>query len=460
MTKQPEVRPDVQKAFVEYDRRVIQNNVKLGCLIGVVLMPVGVVLDYYTYPHNVIPFLKLRLLCSLLIGVFWFIVSTPFGRSHPRGLGVTLAMFPSFFIALMIWIENGASSPYYAGLNLVLLVIGFVLYWTLSESLLAVSLVMVMYLAACLLNNHPLTPEIIKEHLVGNLYFLVLTGVIVVTGSYAHSRWRFREFVTRYELDVRTKELEEAICKLREAEAQLVHQEKMASLGVMSAGIIHEINNPLNFAATGLFTLRKKAKHIASEQKAAYEEVLTDIEEGIDRVKTIVSDLRMFTHPDTESVDDVDVSEVVTSTLRFLASELKENVQVEQLLTPGLTVRANKNKLIHVLTNLVQNSVDALRRKSSNGELAAIRIESRVASDRVELLVRDNGPGIAPENQPKIFDPFFTTKEVGEGMGLGLSICYRLMQEFGGDLKVDSQPGQYCQFSLIFPVRKTNGHPA
>lgn len=435
---------------MEYDRRVIQNNVQLGCLIGVTLMPVGVVLDYYTYHDSVISFLKLRLLCSLLIGIFWFVVCTPFGRAHPRGLGVLLAMFPSFFIALMIYLEDGAASSYYAGLNLVLLVIGFILYWTLRESLLAVSLVMMMYLTACVLNEGP----VVLKDLVNNLYFLALTGVIVVTGSYAHSRWRFREFVTRYELDVRTRELEEAIRKLREAEAQLVQQEKMASLGVMSAGIIHEINNPLNFAATGLFTLRKKGKHVAPDQQAAYQEVLTDIEEGINRVKNIVSDLRMFTHPDTESLDDVPVEEVVTSTLRFLASELKDTIQVEQVLTPGLTVRANRNKLIHVLTNLVQNSLDALRRKVTNGEPATIRLEARSEADHVVVVVRDNGPGIALENQPKIFDPFFTTKDVGEGMGLGLSICYRLMQEFGGEIRLDSQPDHYCQFTLVFPVPK------
>lgn len=456
MPDQSPIRPDVQQAFVEYDRRVIQNNVKLGCLIGVVLMPVGVLLDYYTYPDSVGFFLQLRLLCSLLIGAFWFVVCTPFGRAHPRGLGVLLAMFPSFFITLMIYAKDGASSPYYAGLNLVLLVIGFVLYWTLSESLVAVSLVMLMYLGACLLSGHPI---IIKD-LVGNLYFLVLTGVIVVTGSYAHSRWRFREFATRYELDVRTKELEAAIQKLHDAEAQLVQQEKMASLGVMSAGIIHEINNPLNFAATGLFTLRKKGRHLAPDQQADYQEVLNDIEEGLSRVKSIVSDLRQFTHPDTESLDDVILNEAVTSAARFLASELKDPIHLECALAPGLTVRANKSKLIHVLTNLLQNSLDALGRKSPNGEPPTIWIEGRAGPDCVLLTVRDNGPGIRPEDRPRVFDPFFTTKDVGEGMGLGLSICYRLVQEFNGEISVDSELGRHCQFTLKFPTVNREPHAA
>jgi two-component system sensor histidine kinase PhcS len=307
-----------------------------------------------------------------------------------------------------------------------------------------------------LLSGHPI---IIKD-LVGNLYFLVLTGVIVVTGSYAHSRWRFREFATRYELDVRTKELEAAIQKLHDAEAQLVQQEKMASLGLMSDGIIHEINNPLNFAATGLFTLRKKGRHLAPDQQADYQEVLNDIEEGLSRVKSIVSDLRQFTHPDTESLDDVILNEAVTSAARFLASELKDPIRLECALAPGLTVRANKSKLIHVLTNLLQNSLDALGRKSPNGEPPTIWIEGRAGPDCVLLTVRDNGPGIRPEDRPRVFDPFFTNKDVGEGMGLGLSICYRLVQEFNGEISVDSELGRHCQFTLKFPTGNREPHSA
>src|SRR5881409_1625988 len=97
-----------------------------------------------------------------------------------------------------------------------------------------------------------------------------------------------------------------------------------------SAGIIHEINNPLNFATTGLFTLRNKAKYLSPEQQEEYREILTDVEEGIKRVKNIVSDLRSFSHPDNEGLDQVEVSEVVTSALRFLSGELKDKVQLEQ----------------------------------------------------------------------------------------------------------------------------------
>jgi len=124
--------------------------------------------------------------------------------------------------------------------------------------------------------------------------------------------------------------LETTIEQLKDTETQLVQTEKLASLGRMSAGIIHEINNPLNFATTGLYTLRNKGKFLAAEQQADYQEVLKDVEDGMKRVKNIVSDLRMFTHPDTESRDQVEISEVVTASLRFLSNEWRDKVQIEQ----------------------------------------------------------------------------------------------------------------------------------
>ena len=247
--------------------------------------------------------------------------------------------------------------------------------------------------------------------------------------------------------------LETTIEQLKDTETQLVQTEKLASLGRMSAGIIHEINNPLNFATTGLFTLRNKGKYVAAEQQEEYQEILKDVEDGIKRVKNIVSDLRMFTHPDTESRDQVEIAEVVTSALRFLSNEWKDRVQVQQNLPDHQTVWANKNKLIHVLVNLLQNAMDALKGKAFENEKPMIWIEGRVENGKSVLIVRDNGSGIAAEHLDKIFDPFYTTKDVGEGMGLGLAICYRIVNECEGRINVRTEPGKFCEFALEFPVK-------
>ncbi|HTI97422.1 MAG TPA: ATP-binding protein [Dongiaceae bacterium] len=883
--------PEIRRAFAEYDRQSIINNVKVGCWIGMLLMPAGVVLDYFVYRSRVGHFFILRLACSALIAIFWAVVDSPAGRKHPRVLGVLLAMFPTSFISWMIFVTEGSVSPYYAGLNLVLLVIGFVLYWTLIESLIAVSLVVLMYVGACIAHGH-----ISQVAFANNLYFLALTGVIVVTGSYVHSHWRFREFALRFELDQNKKALEEsnqklveldqiksrffanishelrtpltlllspletllhqprspldaasrnllgimhangmrllklindllelvrlesgrlevkrepmeinafikgltaatqqmaqakqirlemsaaagmdailadrdklekvflnlifnalkftpkdglvelrarregenlvvtvrdtgvgiaakslphvfdrfwqadnssnrkfqgvgiglslvkeltelhggtvtvvsqegqgttftvsipyliaetppaetpagreaaaavpaaapagavpaaqsdewlvglyrraelfpaiappleapattdeldvslrarllladdepdmrrflksqltsyyrvieaedgkqavekatgllpdiilldmnmpekdglqvcrelraqattqkipiimltaradeatkltalsagandflgkpfsttelhvriknllesheyqtelakqnqalasAIGQLKETESQLVQSEKLASLGRMSAGIIHEINNPLNYANQALYTLKQKSRFVAAEQQAEYADIIQDVEDGLKRVMNIVSDLRPFAHHDGTKLETVKVTEVMGSALRFLSHELRETVQLEKYLDEEQTVTVNKNKLIQVCVNLLQNSLDALRQKQfANGEKPTVRVESRVENGRSLMIIRDNGPGIEAEHLNKIFDPFFTTKDVGQGMGLGLSICYRIVKEADGRIQVRSEPGKFCEFTLEFPLKE--GH--
>jgi signal transduction histidine kinase len=247
--------------------------------------------------------------------------------------------------------------------------------------------------------------------------------------------------------------LESTIEQLKDTETQLVQTEKLASLGRMSAGIIHEINNPLNFATTGLFTLRKKGKYLAPEQQEEYQDILKDVEEGISRVKTIVSDLRMFTHPETESRDQVEVPEVVAAALRFLSAEWKDKVRIEQKLVDHQAVWANKNMLIHALLNLLQNSIDVLKTKSFENEQPTIWIEGRLEGSKSLLIVRDNGTGIDAEHLNKVFDPFFTTKDVGAGMGMGLAICHRIVQDCEGRISVRTEPGKFCEFTLEFPAK-------
>jgi signal transduction histidine kinase len=268
---------------------------------------------------------------------------------------------------------------------------------------------------------------------------------------------RIKNLVESYEyqrkLSKQNQMLESTIDQLKETETQLVQTEKLASLGRLSAGIIHEINNPLNFCTTGLFTLRKKGKFLVPEQQEEYQEVLRDLEDGLARVKNIVSDLRTFSHPETESRDQVEVAEIVGAALRFLSNEWKDKVEIEQHLVEHQTIWANKNKLIQVIVNLLQNSLDAMAEKNYEGDKPKILIDGRIERNSSVLVLRDNGPGIQSTHLDKIFDPFYTTKDVGEGMGLGLSICYRIIQEFDGRISVNTEPGKFCEFTLEFPVK-------
>jgi signal transduction histidine kinase len=267
---------------------------------------------------------------------------------------------------------------------------------------------------------------------------------------------RIKNLVESYDyqrkLSKQNQLLEHTIDQLKETESQLVQTEKMASLGRLSAGIIHEINNPLNFATTGLFTLRGKGKSLADDERAEYMEILTDVEEGVKRVKDIVSEMRGFSYADDSQIEEVPVAEVLGLALRFVSHEWKDKVEIHQEIAQGLIISVNKNKLVQVVLNLLQNSLDSLRRKNFTDGLPAIWLHGYTETGKALLSIRDNGSGIDPAHLDKIFDPFFTTKDVGEGMGLGLSICYRIVQENQGRIHVKSELGQFCEFVLEFPA--------
>jgi C4-dicarboxylate-specific signal transduction histidine kinase len=148
------------------------------------------------------------------------------------------------------------------------------------------------------------------------------------------------------------------------------------------------------------------------------------------------------------------VADLVEVSLRFVSHEWGDNVQLQKNLPAGQVILANKNKLIQVCVNILENALDALKEKSfPAGEQPTVLIEGRTEENRSLLCFRDNGPGIKPEHLDKIFDPFFTTKDVGEGMGLGLTICYRIVQEYKGHIRVRSEPGKFCEFTLEFPTK-------
>lgn len=447
----PFVPPEFSSAWQEYDQETTIHKTKLGCFFGIVMVPVFTLLDHAVYPEHTREFFMTRLLCSALMAVLYFVLGTKFGRQHYHLQGILLLFLPSATIAWMIYETEGATSPYYAGLILVLMVLAVVLDWTFWQSVVCVALVLSLYVAACVFSVYKFDPH----HFISNCFFLVSSSIAIIAGTYYHSGVRVSEFIARCELDKSSKALATSLQQLKENEIQLLQSEKLASLGRMSAGIIHEINNPLNFATTGLFMLRKKSKYIAPEQLAEYEEVVSDVEKGLKRVQTIVTDLRGFTHPESDLPESVDVAETINASLRFLTTEWKDKVRVENKIIPGQTLQANRNKMVHIIVNLVQNSLDALRyKKFESGEEPTIWIEGRVEDGKSFIIVRDNGTGIEQKNLAKIFDPFFTTKDVGEGMGMGLSICHRIVRGYGGHINVRTEPGRFCEFILDFPEKR------
>jgi two-component system sensor histidine kinase PhcS len=478
--------PEFRAAFLANERAERLRTGKVASLLVAVLMPAGITLDFFCYRSELNTFLLVRLLCSALALGLWYLHTLSWAERNYKLLGLPIAWLPAAGICWMIHVTDGPTSPYYAGLNLILLAISVVVHWNVRESLLGVAGVLLMYSVTSLPRAEPQQLAIIFN----NYYFLVLTGIIVVTGNYMFDRLRQGEFAARFEVDrqrrlleasnqqlsqktaelelsnaqlnatkgeleksnqqlsQQKRQLEETLQELKRTQDELITSEKQASLGVWSAGIIHEINNPLNFVRTGLYALRNAEKHLPESERAEFKEVMADIDDGVRRVHSIVEDLRSYAHPKNETLSLVPLADVTRVALRFCSEGLRGRVEVVERVPDNFLVYAERNKLIQVLTNLLQNSIHALEEKRFDGEAPTIVIEGRSEGDRRLVVVRDNGPGIALENQEKIFDPFFTTKAPGEGMGLGLGICYRIIQGFGGTIRMRSEPGQFCEFTL------------
>ncbi|MBK9263614.1 MAG: PAS domain S-box protein [Polyangiaceae bacterium] len=238
-------------------------------------------------------------------------------------------------------------------------------------------------------------------------------------------------------------------------EAQLALTERLASLGTLAAGIAHEINNPLSYVignlAFAVDTLASdRACGDAAPQSSEIRNALSEALEGARRIAGIVRDVKMFSRADRETLKLVDPTSVVEASLRMVQSNIEGRARVVREISEVPRVLGNEARLSQVIVNLLMNAVQALpdRPAAENQITVALRCEHRA----VVMEVRDNGAGISEESLRHVFDPFFTTKPVGEGMGLGLSICNSIINAHGGRIDVDSTVGIGTAFRVILPA--------
>jgi len=251
----------------------------------------------------------------------------------------------------------------------------------------------------------------------------------------------------------RTRELEdtvvryrEANARLKEAQEQLVQSQKMASLGLLAAGVAHELNNPLSAI---LAYIQLLLQEIPAEQPAHAD--LHEIEEAAHRCRRIVEDLRLFSRQSRSAESrPLGLNEVIESALRLVGRQLSlQGILLEKDLEDDLPlIGGNRNRLQSVFLNLLTNAQAAM----PQGGTLRLKTRARRKESQVEAVVADTGVGIPPENLPKIFDPFFTTKPEGCGTGLGLSVSYGIVQEHDGTIEVESAMGRGTKFTLRFPA--------
>lgn len=243
----------------------------------------------------------------------------------------------------------------------------------------------------------------------------------------------------------------------------LRQSQQLETTASLSAGIVHEIKNPLSFVKSNLAHIQRVSAHLA-EQKgeddpdalllldlaAAADESLN----GVDRIAATIERMRRFSRLRTGEMTEVDIHSVVEDSIKMARLRGGADLRVRVQEAPSLPkVRGSAEHLVQVLLNLIDNARQALA-----GQVEArIELSTRRAGQNVEIRVRDNGPGIPEEIQERIFDAFYTTKAEGEGTGVGLAISFAIVREHGGDLDFESQPGEGTEFTIRLPVPFADG---
>jgi signal transduction histidine kinase len=278
------------------------------------------------------------------------------------------------------------------------------------------------------------------------------------------------------------EELSNAINSLKSAQSQLVHSEKMASLGQLTAGIAHEINNPINFISSGMVSLKmsiESIREIADEysrledgddpkeviesvkelkEEHEYEEMIDELDDlindvnyGVTRTIEIVKGLRVFSRLDEEEAKNANINENVDATLTLLRNKTKDRIAITKHYDVSMhDIECYPGQLNQVFMNILNNAVQAMPEDKKDAEITIYTEESK---DVVVIRIKDNGVGIPDEIKNRIWEPFFTTKEVGVGTGLGMSITYGIIEKHGGKIELTSELGKGTEFAITLPKK-------
>lgn len=287
--------------------------------------------------------------------------------------------------------------------------------------------------------------------------------------------------------------LSKAITDLKQAQSQLVDAEKMASLGQLTAGIAHEINNPINFVVSNIKPLKRDISDILEvlneyanikpgdsvEEKLKeiellkenldldftlneIDELLKGIDEGAGRTIEIVKSLRTFSRLDENDLKKADINECIESTLLLLKNSINENIEIDKSFCCSSTiVECYPGKMNQLFMNILNNAIQAIESKTySENEKGLISISTEDALDHLVIKIKDNATGMDEVTKNRIFEPFYTTKDVGKGTGLGLSIVYKIVEKHHAEIDVNSQLGKGTEFIIKLPKKQLESSDA
>ncbi|SDG82001.1 sensor histidine kinase [Psychroflexus sediminis] len=245
----------------------------------------------------------------------------------------------------------------------------------------------------------------------------------------------------------RTKELELNIKRLKDTQAHLVQTEKMASLGILTAGVAHEINNPLNYIMGSYVGLhRHYEENSFSDHPEQVGKLIEAMKIGVDRSSSIVKGLSQFSRKSDSYDEDCNVHEIVENSLIMMSSQIKCQISIEKdYSNSDMVIKGNVGNLHQVFINILNNAVQAIE------SVGTIIVKTREKESEVVITIEDTGTGIPKENLKRLTDPFFSTKAPGKGTGLGLSITFNIIKEHKGRLEFESEVGKGTTVRIVLP---------
>lgn len=304
----------------------------------------------------------------------------------------------------------------------------------------------------------------------------IASGLLAGADDYIIKPYNRAELQARLKVGIRTVSLQKEIQEYaesmetlaRERAVQLAHSDRMATLGVLSAGIAHEINNPASFIAVNVQTLeqvwngiekclddqadeddRRRARLIADEAGA----IFTDMKDGVNRIQKIVESLKTYSRKGDGHREPCKLADCVHSALRLCHNRLKYHVEVSNQLPDDLPlVLAKPSEIEQIFINLFVNAADAM--ENMEDDEGRLEIFSQIVADQLAIIVRDNGPGLDPAKAGMIFAPFYTSKGTGKGTGLGLSISRNIAEDHGGSLEAMNHSAGGAEFILSLPLQE------
>jgi signal transduction histidine kinase len=450
------------QAEVQYQRHLNDSNLRQSVIFLYLIMASQLIVAVARWAGELgFPYYNISLIA--LCGMILVSYRASVVRHRATVVWFTLFLvwamtFPFFIVRL-----GGYDSPTYPVYLLVVLYVVVFFCFSLRQY---------AFILLSILLSHAfigyLQPNVSIDSFTYRQIVMTLFVVVALAGAYIQTHLRRKEFYQQRILEEKTEELAAALHELEEKELQLIQSEKMAALGKLTAGLAHEVNNPLNFITGNLDLMKEDLQTLSTSVTApstdiktpikanndTYATLLQQMNESIEackrgsfRIQKIIQDLRTFSRLDEAEWKVVDIRECIQSALSVLESRLK-NVTVEirnSDRVPSLgCYPAQLSQLFHCL---LENAVDVIEPLKGR-----IEISTTVSDGNVQVEISDNGPGIPDYIQSRIFDPFFTTKDVGRGSGVGLAIAHGIALRHKGRLTFQTAAGKGTTFCLEIPL--------